>query len=146
MTTLTLRRMLIAMVAVLMSFQGAAVAQSPNTVTDLSMFPGTPNVIKFGEMVWVYFNYDTTEMAGVRIWARPISIDPVTGQDMLTPNYGACGSPLHAAGNGSGSSCFSIFYTGTGNVTVDKVRVQMWDANGTTLLFSAKVPVHFKFR
>jgi len=144
MTTTTLRRVSIMLSAVLLSFQITAVAQTAShSVTQISVVPLSPNILKFGQQVTVYFNYDTTRLEGVRIWVRPMSIDPVSGADMLTPNYGACGSPLYPVGSGTGSCSFTIT---SGNAVVDKLRIQMWDASGTTLLFQAKLPVHFKFR
>src|SRR5262245_19956808 len=142
MSTRNLRTITIALAAVVLLFQGSAIGQSPNIVREVTMSPSTPNIIRFGDTVWVSFHYDTTEPGGVRIWARPITVD-ANGDDMPTPNYGACGSPLYPVGSGVGTNCFTI---SSGNVTVDKIRCQMYDASGTTLLFNAKVVVHYKFR
>lgn len=118
--------------------QGATAAHS---VTQISLSPQTPNVLKFNQQITVSFNYDTTQVGGVRIWARPMTVTDLG--DVLTPNYAACGSPLYATGSGTGSCTFTISDV---NALVDKIRIQMWDANQTTLLFSAKLPVHYKFR
>src|SRR4029434_8700382 len=112
--TLNLRRALIAVPAALLFFQvGVGFGQelqngeatgatfsgpgvtAAHSVTQVGITPTTPNVLKFGQNITVTFSYDTTHVGGVRIWARPITIDPVTGLDMLTPNYAACGSPLY---------------------------------------------------
>jgi hypothetical protein len=161
MMTLNLRRALIAVPAFLLSLHvAAALGQelqkgeaapagfsgpgltAANSVTSIGMSILSPNVVKFGQNITFTFNYDTNQAAGVRIFVRPISID-ASGNDILTPNYGACGSPLYPVGSGSGSNCFTIL---DGNATVEKIRIQMWDANQTTLLFNAKLPVHYKFR
>jgi hypothetical protein len=122
------------------SGQGITAAHS---VTQLGLTPASPNILKFGQNVTVTFNYDTTQVGGVRIFVRPISIDPVTGGDLLTPNYAACPSPLYPIGSGTGSCTFTITDV---NVTVEKIRIQMWDANQTVLLYNVKVPLHYKFR
>jgi hypothetical protein len=106
-------------------------------VTQLSLAPSTPNILRFNQTITVSFSYNTTEVGGVRIFARP-----VTGS-ALTPNYSACGSPLYPAGNGTGSCSFTIT---SGAVTVDRIRFQMWDDTQTTLLFQTFVPVNYQFR
>jgi hypothetical protein len=162
MTMLNLRRTVIAVPAALLLFVAAAHGQelqqgeatadatfsgqgltAAHSVTQLGLSPASPNILKFGQNVTVTFNYDTTQVGGVRIFVRPISIDPSTGGDILTPNYAACGSPLYATGTGAGSCTFTITDV---NVTVEKIRIQMWDANQTVLLYNVKVPLHYKFR
>jgi hypothetical protein len=161
MTMLNLRRTVIAVPAALLLFVAAAHGQelqqgeaaadatlsgfgltAANSVTQLVITPATPNILKFGQNITVNFNYDTAQVGGVRIFVRPITIDEF-GNDMLTPNYGACPSPIYATGSGTGSCTLTIV---DGDVTVDKLRIQMWDANQTVRLFNIKVPVHYRFR
>jgi hypothetical protein len=106
---------------------------STNSVTDIEFNPDTPNVFKYNQNVNLTFNYSTNQAGGVRIWARPFS-----GAN-LSPGYAAHGSPLYATGSGSGTGSFSLT---AGPMAVDKVRIQMWDANQTTLLFEAFLPVY----
>ena len=73
----------------------------------------------------------------MRIWARPFT------NGALTPNYAAHGSPIYPIGGGSGSGFFTIY---SGPAVVDQIRIQMWDANQTVLLFEAFLPVYYRFR
>lgn len=102
-------------------------------VTQIELSPDTPNLFKYGGNVNLTFNYTTNQPGGVRIWARPFS-----GPN-LTPGYAAHGSPIYPAGSGNGTGSFNLT---TGPMVVDKIRIQMWDANQTTLLFEAFLPVH----
>ncbi len=104
-----------------------------NIVTDIAILPDTPNVFKYNQNVNLTFNYTTDEPGGVRIWARPFS-----GAN-LSPAYAAHGSPVYPVGSGSGTGYFTLT---AGPLVVDKVRIQMWDANQTTLLFEAFLPVY----
>ena len=65
-----------------------------------------------GENVTVSFDYSTTQASGVRIFPRPFT------NGSLTPNYGACGSPIFS-GTGSDDCNFSISAT---NQRVDHIR------------------------
>ncbi len=107
-----------------------------HAVTNITLTPTAPNVLNFNANISLGFQYATTESTGVRIWARPI-----TNGD-LTPNYGAHGSPIYPAGSGQGSGYFTI---SNGQVVVDQIRIQMWDAAQTTLLFEAYLPVYYRF-
>jgi hypothetical protein len=114
---------------------------TPHNTTPISLFPPQPNVLQLGENITVSFDYNTTEPGGVRIWARPMTATPFG--DVLIPNYAAWGSPLYPAGNGGGSCTFTITQ---GRVRVDRIRLQMYDADGTTLLYQVKLPVHYKYQ
>ena len=105
-------------------------------VTQISLGPRTPNILQDNDSITISFSYSTTEAGGVRIFARPF-----TG-GALTPSYAASGSPLYPVGTGVGSGNFTIT---TGNVTVDQIRFQMLDANQTTVLFEAFIPVSYQF-
>jgi hypothetical protein len=104
-----------------------------NIVTHIEFTPDTPNVFKYNQNVNLTFNYNTNQAGGVRIWARPFS-----GAN-LTPGYAAHGSPVYPTGSGTGTGSFSLT---AGPMVVDKVRIQMWDADQTTLLFEAFLPVY----
>ena len=104
-----------------------------NIVTNIEFSPDTPNVFKYSQNINLTFDYTTTQEGGVRIFARPFS-----GAN-LSPNYAASGSPLYSSGSGSGTGSFNLT---AGPTVVDKVRIQMWDANQTTLLFEAFLPVY----
>lgn len=104
-----------------------------NIVTDVALAPDTPNVFQYNQDISLTFNYSTNQAGGVRIWARPFS-----GAG-LSANYAAHASPVYPVGSGSGSGSFRLT---AGPLVVDKVRIQMWDANQTTLLFEAFLPVH----
>jgi hypothetical protein len=109
---------------------------NPTLVRSLVLAPGTPNILQFGQNVTVRFAYRTNQVGGVRILARPM-----TGTG-LTPNYIGCTSPLYPAGTGRGSCSFTIQ---SGAATVNRIRFEIWDANQTTLLFRAYVPVSYQF-
>ena len=107
-----------------------------DAVTNISLSPDTPDVLAFDQDVDLRFDYRNRQQGGVRIFARPFT----NGQ--LTPGYAASGSPLYGIGGGSGSGYFTIL---SGQVVVDQIRIQMWDAGQTTLLFEAFLPVYYRF-
>lgn len=107
-----------------------------NSVTNIVILPASPAAIAFGDNVNITFDYSTGEAGGARIFCRPFT------NNALTPNYAAHGSPLYPVGNGSGSGNFTIT---SGNVEVDSVRIQMWNAAQTVLLFETFVPVRYLF-
>ena len=94
-----------------------------NLVTGIALTPDTPDALAFNQDVTLTFNYSTRQQGGVRIFARPFT------NGALTPNYAASGSPLYPTGGGSGTGYFTIT---VGQVVVDQIRIQMWDANQTT--------------
>jgi hypothetical protein len=108
-----------------------------NLVTNIKLTPDTPDVLKFDQDLNFTFDYSTRTQGGVRIFGRPFS------NGALTPNYAAHGSGIYQTGSGSGSGFFTIT---SGQVVVDQIRIQMWDANLTTVLFEAFLPVYFRFR
>ncbi len=107
-----------------------------NVVTNFSLTPDTPNVLHFGDHATATFDYTTNNKSGVYIWIRPFT------NGNLTPNYAAHGSPLYPSGSGRGNGYVTI---SSGQVVVDQLRVQMWDAGQTTLLFEAFLPVYYRF-
>ncbi|MCI0691920.1 T9SS type A sorting domain-containing protein [candidate division KSB1 bacterium] len=109
---------------------------SSHAVTNIVVSPSSPAGLVFNQNVNVSFNYVTNSPGGVRIFVRPF-----TG-GALTPNYAAHGSPLYATGTGNGTGFFTIT---AGNVVVDQLRVQMYDANQTQLLLEFFIPVNYRF-
>jgi hypothetical protein len=136
------RKAVVVTVSVLLLTLGALSATpsamaAGHSVTNVSFKPSTPNILVNNKDVSISFSYATTQVGGVRIHVRPFV------GNALAPNYAASGSPLYPTGAGTGTGTFTIK---TGTVTVDRVRIQMWNANQTTLLFEAFLPVHFQFR
>jgi hypothetical protein len=82
------------------------------------------------------FDYDITEPGGARIFFRPFS------GGSLTPGYSASGSALYT-GTGSDAANFSI--TSGINVTVDAIRIQVYNAAQSVLLKEFFIPVYLKF-
>ena len=122
-----------------MQGSGPSIVNAPgdDLVTNISLGPDTPNILRNNEDVTVNFSYSTTQAGGVRIFARPFS------GGSPSPNYAACPSPLYPqSATGSGSCTFTI---STGQVVVDQIRLEMYDANQTTLLFETFVPVFYLF-
>ncbi len=109
---------------------------SAHSISGIVVTPSVPDGLVLNANASVTFNYRTSAAGGVRIFARPFT------HGTLTPNYAASGSPLYAAGAGSGNGTFTIT---SGSVTVDSVRFQMWDANQTQLLLEWFVPVNIHF-
>jgi hypothetical protein len=104
-----------------------------NIVTNIEFRPDTPNIFKYGDNVNLTFNYTTNQAGGVRIFARPFS-----GAN-LSPGYAASGSPVYPTGSGSGTGSFNLT---AGPMVVDKVRIRMYNADQSALLFEAFLPVH----
>jgi hypothetical protein len=108
-----------------------------NLVTDISLSPDTPDALKLNQDVNLSFSYSTRQTGGVRIFARPFT------NGALTPSYAAHGSGVYATGAGTGSGFFTVI---SGQAVVDQIRIQMLDANQTTVLFEAFLPVYYRFR
>lgn len=106
-----------------------------DVVYNIQISPNTVAAVQWNQNVNITFNYKTSEAGGVRIFARPMS------GGALSPSYAASGSPLFT-GSGSGSQYFTIT---AGNVVVDKIRFQVWNANQTSLILEFYVPVKFYF-
>lgn len=111
--------------------------QETHLVTITSLNPTSPAVLNFNDQVTINFDYETTEAGGVRIFIRPFA------GGSLAANYGASGSPVHPVGNGSYSSNFTIV---SGAVTIDQLRIQMFNADQSELLFEDFVPVSYQFK
>jgi len=116
---------------------GTSVVAAGHSVTNITLNPPTPNILVHNQKVTVSFSYATTQAGGVRVFARPF-----TG-GAPTPHYAASPAPISPTGSGTGDQFFTIT---SGNVTVDRIRIQMWNANQTVLLFEAFLPVNYEFR
>lgn len=127
----------IVLLALAAVFEGPSVSAAGHSVTRITFNPPTPNILLHNQRVTLSFSYATTQAGGVRIFARPfVGNSPA-------PNYTASPAGISPTGSGTGTQFFTIT---TGNVTVDRVRIQMWNAAQTTLLFEAFIPVHYEFR
>ena len=113
------------------------VSAAGHSVTKITLDPPTPNVLVHNQNVTVSFSYATTEPGGVRIFARPlVGTSPA-------PGYAASGAGISPTGSGTGTQTFTIK---SGTVTVNRIRIQMWNASQTVLLFEAFLPVNYEFR
>ena len=110
-------------------------SEAGNLVTNVRLSPQTPNIVGLSENINVAFDYQTTVLAGVQIFARPFS------GGATTPHYLAHGSGIYPVGSGSGSGWFSI---GSGTGVIDHIRLQMYSAD-TVLLFEYFLPVHYLY-
>ena len=122
------------LVAGIMLVLVVAVAHA-DVVYDIQVTPNTVAALQWNQDVTITFNYKTSQASGVRIFARPIS------GSSLSPSYAASGSPLFT-GSGTGSQSFTIT---SGNVIVDKIRFQVYNANQSQLILEFYVPVKFYF-
>lgn len=116
---------------------GPTVSAAGHSITGIGLNPSTPNVLVNGQNVEISFSYSTTQPGGVLIWARPF-----VGSS-LAPEYAASPAGISPTGSGTGTQRFTI---STGNVSVDRIRFQMWDKGQTELLFEAFIPVSYEFR
>jgi len=112
-------------------------APPSHLVTRIGLDPPSPNILGFNQNVTISFTYTTTQTGGVRIFARPFA------HGALAPNYAASGSPLYPVGSGTGSGTFTIT---AGDITVDQIRFQIWNAGQTQLLFEGFIPVYYRFQ
>lgn len=116
---------------------GTIVVAAGHSVTNITLNPPTPNILVHNQKVTVSFSYATTQAGGVRIFARPF-----TG-GAATPQYAASGAQVSPTGSGTGEQFFTIT---SGSVTVDRIQIQMWNADQSVLLFQAFLPVNYEFR
>lgn len=88
--------------------------------------------LMYGQAYSIDFDYNSTEAAGVKIFARPYHDGELEG------GYVASGSDVLPTPAGSASQWFRF---DTGPHEVDQVRIQMWNATQTVLLLQLFVPV-----
>jgi hypothetical protein len=106
------------------------------TVTEVTVTPSSPVTLHHGDSVKIGFVYVVPASAApARIFVRPMTAG------RLSPGYAASGSPPYRAGRGRGAAWFTIQ---TGQTTVDRLRVQMFDA-GNRLVYQSLVPVRLTF-
>ena len=114
---------------------GSSVLAAGNTVTKVTLNPPNPNILLNGQQVTVSFTYASNQQ--VLIFARPfVGANPA-------PGYAASGSQTHNPPGGTATQWFTI---NTGNVTVDRIRIQILNTAKTQVLFEAFLPVHYEFR
>jgi hypothetical protein len=105
-------------------------------VMNLSLTPTTPNIIRLASNVAIHFSYQTDQAGGIVVDAVPF-----TGSTP-TANATSAASALLPTGTGKGSCTFAI---SSGATTVSQVRIRVWDATHTTVLFTTFVPVRYQF-
>ncbi len=96
--------------------------------------PDSPASICLDEWVVVNYNYKSDE-DDVLLFIRPMS----AGE--LTPGYAAEPSSLLPIGNGSGITKFKI--TSGDDITIDQLRIEMYNADQSELLLEKFVDVEF---
>lgn len=105
------------------------------SITDIT--PGSPSHLAFNQKVSINFTYSVlTAGKGIRIFIRPMT------SGKLTPNYAASGSPIYRMGKGKGTANFTVT---SKNTTIDQLRVQVFNANRSRLIFEFYLPVNFTF-
>jgi len=105
-------------------------------ITNVVFTPPAPADLDFSEHVEYTFDYETDEATGVRIWSSPLAGGVPASSFMVSS------SPLLPTGTGSGSGFFTIQ---TGAVTVDQVRMYMWDADVNQFLHEVFIDVEYNF-
>ena len=114
---------------------GSPVWAAGNSVTKVTLNPPNPNILLHNQQVTVSFTYASNQQ--VLIFARPF-----TGAN-ATPGYAASGSATLNPPGGTATQNFTIT---TGNVVVDRIRIQVLNTAKTQVLFEAFLPVHYEFR
>ena len=112
-----------------------ASSSSADVISNIRFTPGPMCAVPFGQNVTITFDYAITTPGGVRIFPRPFS------KGALTPNYAASPSGLFT-GTGTGTGYFSIT---SGDIIVDHVRFQIYNADQSLLVLEFFVPVMFKY-
>ncbi|MCK4411904.1 MAG: T9SS type A sorting domain-containing protein [Candidatus Eisenbacteria sp.] len=98
--------------------------------------PAGPALLEHGQRVTVAFDYQTELSGGLRVYVRPYA------NGALAPHYGAHPATLLPGGSGSGSGWFTIT---SGEVTVDDVRIHVYDYDQTELLLEIHVAAAYEF-
>jgi hypothetical protein len=114
---------------------GTASIVYADAIWNIRFSPGSPGALQFGQKVSITFDYSVTTRGGILIFPRPFT------NGVLTPNYGASPSMVFT-GTGTGSGYFTI---SSGDVTVDHVRFQLFNADQSQLVLEFFVPVEFKY-
>jgi len=125
-----------ALLALLLAPAVAAAAPAVHVVTHITPIPATPNVLRAGQNIYLSFSYVSPEPTGVRILVQPMTGGkPAAG-------WSAPDSAVYPAGSGTTTRSFKIT---RGNVTVNRIRIQMWNAAETVKLQQVVIPVHYRF-
>jgi len=125
------------LLALLLAPAVAAAAPAAHVVTDITPMPATPNVLKAGQKIHLSFRYVSSEPAGVTI-----RVEPMTGGKRAAGSSARV-SPVYSAGSGTATSWFKIT---KGDVTVDRIRIQMWNTDEEPVrLQQIVIPVHYRF-
>jgi hypothetical protein len=106
-----------------------------NSISVNQLSPASTTNLNFGEEITISFSYTISEPDGARIFIRPL-----TG-NTLTPNYAASGSPVYT-GEGNATATFTV---NSGETEVDKLRIQIYNATHSELLFEFNFPVSYQF-
>lgn len=125
-----------ALLALLLAPAVAAAAPAVHVVTHITPKPATPNVLRAGQSISLSLSYVSPEPTGVRILVQPMTGGkPAAG-------WSAPDSPVYPAGSGTATRSFKIT---KGDVTVNRIRIQMWNAAETVRLQQVVIPVHYRF-
>jgi hypothetical protein len=108
-----------------------------HSLSNIRFSPSSPAYFTTGRDDSCTFDYKTNSSGAVVIFARPFS------NGALSPDYSAAGSFFLPTDSGSSSGHFTIL---TGDVAVDQMRFQMYDAALTNVLLEFFVPVDFEFK
>lgn len=107
-----------------------------HAVSNVSVDTGRVASLRQGvDRVNVTLDYFSDEPSGLRVFIRPLT------DGALTPGYSAHGSPLHPTGGGSITGFFEV----GSEALVDAIRVQVLNADQSSLLYERRVPVSINF-
>ena len=107
-----------------------------NQITNVVMTPPSPDIMDLNVNVEITCDYQTDVANGVQIFFRPYT------DGSRTLNSAGNDSVIHPVGSGGATGWFTV---GSGSVTVDSVRVQMWDPNLATLVLELFIPVTYYY-
>ncbi len=103
-------------------------------VSIISTSPESPSTICLDEWITINFNYKSDD-DDVLVFIRPMT------EGDLTPGYAAEPSSLLPNGNGSSITKFKIM--SGDKVSIDQLRIQMFNADQSELLFEEMIDVEF---
>lgn len=112
-------------------------AESVSTVTIISLDPGSPASLSFGQRVSITYEYNIIETEGVRIWVVPYT------NGSISPRYSYTSSPL-IKGTGSRDVTISIT-SGDSETVVDQLLIRIADSTGNYLISEYFEAVSYTF-
>lgn len=118
------------------SLLSSAAAGWCDYIANIQLDPASPASLRFNDPVHITFSYHATDPGGVQILIRPMSAGEVTA------NFLADLTPLYPAGTGTGTGTLTIMF---GEVTVDHLRFQMYNADYSRLILEFYLPVTLHF-